>query len=92
LRSWPPWAPPSGPWSAGSPTAVASTSTWRSTCAKALEAGLFGSHRNVLINLVEIDDEEFCEELTGRADELLARGQRKLAELLEITAGRTGDA
>jgi glutamate formiminotransferase / formiminotetrahydrofolate cyclodeaminase len=60
--------------------------------AKALEAGLFGSHRNVLINLVDIDDEEFRRDLTRRADQLLERGQRKLAELLEITAGRTGDA
>jgi glutamate formiminotransferase / formiminotetrahydrofolate cyclodeaminase len=60
--------------------------------AKALEAGLFGSHRNVLINLVDIDDDDFRRELRGRADALLERGQRKLAELLEITTGRTGDA
>jgi hypothetical protein len=31
--------------------------------AKALEAGLFGSYRNVLINLVDIDDEEFSRDL-----------------------------
>jgi glutamate formiminotransferase / formiminotetrahydrofolate cyclodeaminase len=60
--------------------------------AKALEAGLFGSHRNVLINLVDIDDDDFRRDLRGRADALLERGQRKLAELLEITTGRTGDA
>jgi glutamate formiminotransferase / formiminotetrahydrofolate cyclodeaminase len=59
--------------------------------AKALEAGLFGSHRNVLINLVDIDDEDFCTDLQTRADALLERGQRKLRELLEITGSRTGD-
>jgi glutamate formiminotransferase / formiminotetrahydrofolate cyclodeaminase len=59
--------------------------------AKALEAGLFGSYRNVLINLVDIDDEEFSRDLESRAEALLARGQAKLAELLEITAARTGD-
>jgi glutamate formiminotransferase / formiminotetrahydrofolate cyclodeaminase len=59
--------------------------------AKALEAGLFGSHRNVLINLVDIDDEAFSRDLRERADALLDRGQRKLAELLEVTAARTGD-
>jgi glutamate formiminotransferase / formiminotetrahydrofolate cyclodeaminase len=60
--------------------------------AKALEAGLFGSHRNVLINLVDIDDEAFCDDLRSRADALLDRGQEKLRELLEITSARTGDA
>jgi glutamate formiminotransferase / formiminotetrahydrofolate cyclodeaminase len=60
--------------------------------AKALEAGLFGSHRNVLINLVDIDDEAFCDDLRSRADTLLERGQGKLRELLEITSARTGDA
>jgi glutamate formiminotransferase / formiminotetrahydrofolate cyclodeaminase len=59
--------------------------------AKALEAGLFGSYRNVLINLVDIDDEDFSRDLESRAEALLARGQAKLAELLEITAARTGD-
>jgi glutamate formiminotransferase / formiminotetrahydrofolate cyclodeaminase len=59
--------------------------------AKALEAGLFGSYRNVLINLVDIDDEGFSRDLESRAEALLARGQAKLAELLEITAARTGD-
>ncbi len=60
--------------------------------AKALEAGLFGAHRNVLINLVDIDDEDFGRDLRQRADALLGRGEQKLKELLEITAGRTGDA
>jgi glutamate formiminotransferase / formiminotetrahydrofolate cyclodeaminase len=59
--------------------------------AKALEAGLFGSYRNVLINLVDIDDEAFSRDLRERADALLERGEQKLAELLEITAGRSGD-
>jgi formiminotetrahydrofolate cyclodeaminase len=46
----------------------------------------------VLINLVDIDDEEFSRDLRQRADTLIERGERKLAELLEITDGRTGDA
>jgi glutamate formiminotransferase / formiminotetrahydrofolate cyclodeaminase len=60
--------------------------------AKAVEAGLFGSHRNVLINLVDIDDAAFRSDLEQRANALLERGRQKLAELLEVTAARTGDA
>jgi glutamate formiminotransferase / formiminotetrahydrofolate cyclodeaminase len=60
--------------------------------AKALEAGLFGSHRNVLINLVDIDDDAFCQDLRRRADTLLERGQHRLEELLRVTSARTGEA
>jgi glutamate formiminotransferase / formiminotetrahydrofolate cyclodeaminase len=60
--------------------------------AKALEAGLFGSHRNVLINLVDIDDDAFCQDLRRRADALLERGQHRLEELLRVTSARTGEA
>jgi glutamate formiminotransferase/formiminotetrahydrofolate cyclodeaminase len=59
--------------------------------AKALEACLYGAHRNVVINLGDIEDEAFCEETRERADALLERGSEKLAELQRVIDGRDGD-
>jgi glutamate formiminotransferase / formiminotetrahydrofolate cyclodeaminase len=59
--------------------------------AKALDAGLYGSHRNVLINLVDIHDDAFRRDLEARAGALLERGRARFAEIQEIIAGRTGD-
>ncbi len=59
--------------------------------AKALEACLYGAHRNVVINLADIEDEGFRREMEEKADALLERGREKLAELQEVVAGRTGD-
>ncbi len=59
--------------------------------AKALEACLYGAHRNVVINLADIDDEAFCAEMEARAKKLMERGQEKLTELQETIAARTGD-
>lgn len=59
--------------------------------AKALEACLYGAYRNVVINLGDIEDEDFCREMESRADALLGRGTEKLAELQEVVAARTGD-
>jgi glutamate formiminotransferase / formiminotetrahydrofolate cyclodeaminase len=58
---------------------------------KALEASLYGSYRNVLINLPGIHDEAFRRDLESRASALLERGREKLAEMQEIVAARTGD-
>ena len=59
--------------------------------AKALEAGLYGAYRNVLINLKSIKDEAFSAEMTANADTIMERGRQKLAEIQEIVAARTGD-
>jgi glutamate formiminotransferase / formiminotetrahydrofolate cyclodeaminase len=59
--------------------------------AKALEAGLYGSYRNVVINLVDVDDEDFRQDLESRARALLERGEGQLSEIQEVVAGRAGD-
>jgi glutamate formiminotransferase / formiminotetrahydrofolate cyclodeaminase len=56
--------------------------------AKALEAGLYGAHRNVAINLDDVDDADFRRDLQQQADALLDRGQEKLAELRAVVAAR----
>lgn len=59
--------------------------------AKALEAGAFGSYRNVMINLADIKDETFKKDLTEKAGSLLERTENKLKELTTIVTERTGD-
>jgi glutamate formiminotransferase / formiminotetrahydrofolate cyclodeaminase len=58
---------------------------------KALEAGLYGAWRNVLINLGDIRDDEFRADLAARATALMERGQQKMEELRAIVEARTGD-
>jgi glutamate formiminotransferase / formiminotetrahydrofolate cyclodeaminase len=52
--------------------------------AKALEAGLYGSWRNVLINLHDIEDPAFRQELEQRAGALLERGSSMLEEIQSV--------
>jgi glutamate formiminotransferase / formiminotetrahydrofolate cyclodeaminase len=59
--------------------------------AKALEGAAYGAYKNVMINLVDIRDEEFRKELTGKAEALLERAVGKLRELSAIVADRKGD-
>ena len=59
--------------------------------AKALEACLYGAHRNVEINLADIHDEAFRADLSAKAGALLERGKEKFAELQAIMRDRTGD-
>jgi glutamate formiminotransferase/formiminotetrahydrofolate cyclodeaminase len=56
--------------------------------ARALEAGLWGAYRNVLINLGDIEDEGFKKKVTGEAETLVARAREKSAAVLEILAQR----
>jgi glutamate formiminotransferase/formiminotetrahydrofolate cyclodeaminase len=56
--------------------------------ARALEAGLWGAYRNVLINLGDIEDEGFKRKVTGEAETLVARARLKSCEVLEILAQR----
>ncbi len=59
--------------------------------AKALEACLYGAHRNVLINAGDIKDEAFRKEMAERAGVLMRRGETKMTEIQAAVAGRTGD-
>ncbi len=56
--------------------------------AKALESGIWGCHRNVLINLTEIEDKEFTTRVREESQALAARGHDKLEEVARIFAGR----
>ena len=56
--------------------------------AKALEAGLWGASRNVLINLPEITDEEFRKTAGSEAEAIAQRARQRLEDVLTILAGR----
>jgi len=56
--------------------------------AKALEAGLWGAYRNVLINLPEITDEAFRKTAGSEAEAIAQRARQRLEEVLTILAGR----
>jgi glutamate formiminotransferase / formiminotetrahydrofolate cyclodeaminase len=56
--------------------------------AKALEAGLWGAYRNVLINLPEITDEAFRKTAASEAEAIAQRARQRLEEVLTILAGR----
>ncbi|HSJ13719.1 MAG TPA: glutamate formimidoyltransferase [Longimicrobiales bacterium] len=60
--------------------------------AKALEAALYGAHRNVLINLDGIRDETFRDETAAAAAAFMERGRDRLVELQAVVGARTGDA
>ena len=59
--------------------------------AKALEACLYGAHRNVLINAADVKDEAFRADVSARAGALMERGMARMAEVQAIVAARTGD-
>jgi glutamate formiminotransferase/formiminotetrahydrofolate cyclodeaminase len=56
--------------------------------ARALETGLWGAYRNVLINLEEIEDAGFKKKVTAEAEALVERARLKSGEVLEILGGR----
>ena len=56
--------------------------------AKALEAGLWGAYRNVLINLPEITDEGFRKTAGSEAEAIAQRARQRLEDVLTILAGR----
>lgn len=56
--------------------------------AKSLETGIWGAFKNVEINLVQIKDEKFKKEVMKEGNEILARSQKKLAEIEKILGGR----
>ena len=56
--------------------------------ARALETGIWGAYRNVLINLPDIVDQGFKDETRERADKLARRAQEKCAQVLAILEER----
>jgi glutamate formiminotransferase/formiminotetrahydrofolate cyclodeaminase len=56
--------------------------------AKALEAGLWGASRNVLINLAGISDEAFRTAAAAEADAIAQRARAQLDAIVTILAGR----
>ena len=56
--------------------------------AKALETGIWGAYKNVMINMADIEDEAFKAAINREAEALLGRAARKYALVLEILEGR----
>ena len=56
--------------------------------AKALEAGIWGAYRNVMINLQDIEDADFNESMAQAAAKLARRAGEKCTEVLTILATR----
>jgi glutamate formiminotransferase/formiminotetrahydrofolate cyclodeaminase len=56
--------------------------------ARALETGIWGCYRNVLINLADIEDEEFKTATQTEAERLTARAAEQAAEVMRVLAGR----
>jgi len=56
--------------------------------AKALEAGIWGAYKNVMINMADIADEKFKENINREAETLVDRAARKYAQVLDILEKR----
>jgi glutamate formiminotransferase/formiminotetrahydrofolate cyclodeaminase len=52
--------------------------------AKALETGIWGAFQNVLINMADIEDEDFKAETLAQAQTMEQRSRRKCAQVLAI--------
>jgi glutamate formiminotransferase/formiminotetrahydrofolate cyclodeaminase len=50
--------------------------------AKALETGIWGAYKNVLINLPGIDDAEFNQSITEEAEAIVKRASGMLSKVL----------
>jgi glutamate formiminotransferase/formiminotetrahydrofolate cyclodeaminase len=56
--------------------------------AKALETGIWGAYKNVMINMADIADEGFKTRITREAEAIVTRAAEKCTEVLEILKGR----
>jgi glutamate formiminotransferase/formiminotetrahydrofolate cyclodeaminase len=52
--------------------------------ARALETGIWGAYKNVMINLADIADVDFTRQITREADQIVDRAAKKCAEVLKI--------
>ena len=56
--------------------------------AKNLESGIWGAHRNVLINLPQIKDEAYKTNVLKEAEEIMERAEKGLKKVVKVLAGR----
>jgi glutamate formiminotransferase/formiminotetrahydrofolate cyclodeaminase len=56
--------------------------------AKALETGIWGAYRNVLINLPSISDKDYVQRVSTIAEEINKRAQNNLNQVIEIIKSR----
>ncbi|MDH3456189.1 MAG: glutamate formimidoyltransferase [Gemmatimonadota bacterium] len=56
--------------------------------ARALEMGIWGAYRNVLINLGDIEEEAFCTRVRSEAEGLAARAKEQLARVTAVIDAR----
>ncbi|MCB2148524.1 MAG: glutamate formimidoyltransferase [Deltaproteobacteria bacterium] len=56
--------------------------------ARALETGIWGAYKNVMINMADITDNAFKTRITQEAEAMVSRAARKCAEVLEILEAR----
>lgn len=56
--------------------------------AKNIESGIWGAHRNVLINIPQIKDEEYKAKVLKEADEIMTRAEKGLKKVVKILSGR----
>ena len=52
--------------------------------ARMLQSGIWGAYQNVMINLADIDDDRFCQEVRQESEAMLARADRRYAQVLEL--------
>lgn len=57
--------------------------------ARALELGIWGAWKNVLINMKDIKDGEFVSKITAEADFIRLRAEKSCAEILDILEKRS---
>lgn len=55
---------------------------------KALEVGIWGAYKNVLINMPQIEDDDFKKKILDEAEAIMKRAKEKCNEALEILAKR----
>jgi len=56
--------------------------------ARALEVGIWGAYRNVVINLKDIEDETFRKKTSADAEAMVARARQKANEVLKVLESR----
>lgn len=59
--------------------------------AKALETGIWGAYKNVLINLPGIEDQEFKKNIVNEAEQIVKNAQINLRKVLKILKDREKD-
>lgn len=58
--------------------------------AKSLETGIWGAHKNVIINLPAIDDKEFKDQILKESEKILKNTEKSFKEVLRILENRVG--